>query len=76
MQIVLRIDSDVGVGARGRSKVVTFFPNAYGKSIYTGDVSFNNAEDKYASIFERIWAILEKDSNGDFEAIEDRKSVV
>ena len=42
-----------------------------GKSIYTGDVSFNNAEDKYASIFERIWAILEKDSNGDFEAIDD-----
>ncbi len=42
-----------------------------GKSIYTGDVSFNNAEDKYASIFERIWAILEKNSNGDFEAIDD-----
>ena len=44
---------------------------AEGKSIYTGEVTFEEAEYLYSSLFEDIWSILEKTGNGNFEAIDD-----
>ena len=44
---------------------------AEGKSIYTGEVTFDEAEYLYSSLFEDIWSILEKTGNGNFEAIDD-----
>ena len=44
---------------------------ANGKAVYSGDVIFNGVEDRYASIFENIWSILEENGNGNFETIDD-----
>ena len=44
---------------------------ANGKAIYSGDVIYENTADRYASIFEQIWSILEENGNGNFEIIDD-----
>lgn len=42
-----------------------------GKSIYTGWVCYDCADDDYADVFSYIWKILEKNGDGNFEAIAD-----
>ncbi len=43
---------------------------AAGKSIYSGDVDFECAGEYYAEIFESVWRIMEKNSDGDFITID------
>ncbi len=42
-----------------------------GKDIYVGTVNHERADGYYCDLFENIWRILEKNSNGNFEAIQD-----
>ena len=42
-----------------------------GKTVYGGWVSFDECEYSLANIYEKIWKILEKNSDGDFVAIDD-----
>lgn len=42
-----------------------------GKDIYVGTVNHEKADGYYCDLFENIWRILEKNSNGNFEAIQD-----
>lgn len=42
-----------------------------GKTIYNGWVEYENCDDKYASVFEDIWKILEENGDGNFEAVDD-----
>ena len=42
-----------------------------GKDIYMGTVDHERADGYYCDLFEDIWRILEKNSNGNFEAIQD-----
>ena len=44
---------------------------ADGKAVYSGDVIYENTANRYASIFEQIWSILEENGNGNFEIIDD-----
>ncbi len=41
-----------------------------GKSIYSGWVSFEEDYD-YAEMFEKVWKLMEENSDGDFVAIDD-----
>lgn len=40
-----------------------------GKSVYSGIVSYEDTEYSYASVFEKIWGIMEENGDGDFEEI-------
>ena len=44
---------------------------AEGKSIYFGEVDFEQAEYSYSDLIEDVWKILEKTGKGNFEAIDD-----
>lgn len=41
-----------------------------GKSVYGGWVDFEECEYSYSNIFEKIWKIMEENSDGDFEEID------
>ncbi len=42
-----------------------------GKSIYAGQISFEECDYSYADLFQHIWQIMEKYSDSGFEAIKD-----
>ena len=42
-----------------------------GKSIYAGQISFEECDYSYADLFQHIWQIMEEYSDGGFEAIKD-----
>lgn len=42
-----------------------------GKSVYAGWVTFEECEHRYRRMFEEIWRIMRKNSEGDFVAIDD-----
>ena len=42
-----------------------------GKTIYNGTVYFEECEYGYARLFERIWAIMEENGDGNFTTIDD-----
>ncbi len=42
-----------------------------GKSIYSGWVSFEECEYAYAEMFEKIWKIMQENSDNEFVAIDD-----
>ena len=44
---------------------------AEGKSIYIGDVDFDEAEETYSELFENIWSVLEKSGKDNFTTIDD-----
>lgn len=45
-----------------------------GNTIYQDWICFEEADYSYAAIFEKIWKILEKNSDGNFKAIDDELS--